>query len=447
MTKFDMTHSPKLWLTAFSCFLALGAGLLLWDTFRHQEQSETLTTINHPKTAGPVAAKPALDNVNLAPALPSPKQIQTKEKRTIKLAAGDSLSSILTAQGVSNRQIYQLTQADTKEAFKKLNPNDRITITLEQPNAQLLALTLEQDIRQYEVFTAQENHFSHKTIQRAIDVIPTYKEARIESSLFVDGSNAGIADKLLFQLASIFKWDIDFALDIRRGDAFAILYEEQYIDGEAIGTGNILAAEFINNGRYFEAIRYQTERRIDYFTADGLSLRKAFIRTPVDFNRISSRFNPNRLHPIFKTTQPHRGVDYAASEGTPVQSSGDGEITYAGDIRGYGNAVIIDHGRGYTTLYAHLQGFAPNIKTGYQVSQGEEIGYVGQTGWATGPHLHYEFRVNGIHQNPETIAIPNDSPMSKDELTVYLRYAQSIKATLQRSHSAMFKQALSQIRR
>ncbi|WP_158541240.1 M23 family metallopeptidase [Marinomonas piezotolerans] len=442
-----MTHSPKLWLTAFSCFLALGAGLLLWDTFRHQEQSETLTTINHPKTAGPVAAKPALDNVNLAPALPSPKQIQTKEKRTIKLAAGDSLSSILTAQGVSNRQIYQLTQADTKEAFKKLNPNDRITITLEQPNAQLLALTLEQDIRQYEVFTAQENHFSHKTIQRAIDVIPTYKEARIESSLFVDGSNAGIADKLLFQLASIFKWDIDFALDIRRGDAFAILYEEQYIDGEAIGTGNILAAEFINNGRYFEAIRYQTERRIDYFTADGLSLRKAFIRTPVDFNRISSRFNPNRLHPIFKTTQPHRGVDYAASEGTPVQSSGDGEITYAGDIRGYGNAVIIDHGRGYTTLYAHLQGFAPNIKTGYQVSQGEEIGYVGQTGWATGPHLHYEFRVNGIHQNPETIAIPNDSPMSKDELTVYLRYAQSIKATLQRSHSAMFKQALSQIRR
>ncbi len=442
-----MTHSPKLWLTAFSCFLALGAGLLLWDTFRHQEQSETLTTINHPKTAGPVAAKPALDNVNLAPALPSPKQIQTKEKRTIKLAAGDSLSSILTAQGVSNRQIYQLTQADTKEAFKKLNPNDRITITLEQPNAQLLALTLEQDIRQYEVFTAQENHFSHKTIQRAIDVIPTYKEARIESSLFVDGSNAGIADKLLFQLASIFKWDIDFALDIRRGDAFAILYEEQYIDGEAIGTGNILAAEFINNGRYFEAIRYQTERRIDYFTADGLSLRKAFIRTPVDFNRISSRFNPNRLHPIFKTTQPHRGVDYAASEGTPVQSSGDGEITYAGDIRGYGNAVIIDHGRGYTTLYAHLQGFAPNIKTGYQVSQGEEIGYVGQTGWATGPHLHYEFRVNGIHQNPETIAIPNDSPMSKDELTIYLRYAQSIKATLQRSHSAMFKQALSQIRR
>lgn len=442
-----MTHSPKLWLTAFSCFLALGAGLLLWDTFRHQEQSETLTAINHPKTAGPVAAKPALDNVNLAPALPSPKQIQTKEKRTIKLAAGDSLSSILTAQGVSNRQIYQLTQADTKEAFKKLNPNDRITITLEQPNAQLLALTLEQDIRQYEVFTAQENHFSHKTIQRTIDVIPTYKEARIESSLFVDGSNAGIADKLLFQLASIFKWDIDFALDIRRGDAFAILYEEQYIDGAAIGTGNILAAEFINNGRYFESIRYQTERRIDYFTADGLSLRKAFIRTPVDFNRISSRFNPNRLHPIFKTTQPHRGVDYAASEGTPVQSSGDGEITYAGDIRGYGNAVIIDHGRGYTTLYAHLQGFAPNIKTGYQVSQGEEIGYVGQTGWATGPHLHYEFRVNGIHQNPETIAIPNDSPMSKDELTVYLRYAQSIKATLQRSHSAMFKQALSQIRR
>ncbi len=447
-TNLDRLLSLKTLLIAFSVMLLSGAALLVWSTLA---KPPATAVVSQPSTlllsAGPIAPKPdiqnpALENQNASK--PTPKY---REKHVITIQPGDSLSSVLRAKGVSNQQIYQLTQADHKGALKALQPGNTLEADIEYPNGTLITLTLSQNVREKEVFTAREKHFTHRTLERPITNAPVYKEVRIETSLFVDGSNEGISDKLLFQLAEIFKWDIDFALDIRPGDSFSILYEQQSIDGEAIGSGNILAAEFINNGRYFEAIRYDTEQRTDYFTGDGLSLRKAFIRSPVDFTRVSSRFNPNRLHPIFKTTRPHRGVDYAAAEGTPIQSSGDGTISYVGEIKGYGNTIIIDHGRGYTTLYGHLNSFAPDLVQGMKVEQGEEIGYVGQTGWATGPHLHYEFRVNGVHQNPETITIPNDNPMSKAELLSFLPYAQSIRKQLNAAHTAQFLETLGRLRR
>jgi murein DD-endopeptidase MepM/ murein hydrolase activator NlpD len=175
-------------------------------------------------------------------------------------------------------------------------------------------------------------------------------------------------------------------------------------------------------------------------------MRKTFIRTPVDFTRISSKFNPNRLHPIFKTSKPHRGVDYAAASGTPVKAAGDGKISFAGKQNGYGNVVIIDHGRGYQTLYAHLRGFARGTRRGATVSQGKIIAYVGQTGWATGPHLHYEFRINGTHKNPVTVKLPNDDPMPKSDLKNYLPYAKQVTATLTSSHSADFARKLASLK-
>lgn len=446
-TNLDRLLSFKTLLIAFSVILLLGGGLLLWDAMSGTTTSIKSTATQAHLSAGPIPPKPDGQNPALTnPNIPAPIESRT-EKLKITIQPGDSLSSVLQGKGISNRQIYQLTQADRKGVLRSLQPDQTMTIDVEYPNTRLITLALVRNVREREIFTAQEQHFTHRTVERPISNTTAYKEARIETSLFVDGANAGISDKLLFQLAEIFKWDIDFALDIRPGDTFAILYEQQSIEGESIGTGNILAAEFINNGRYFEAIRYDTEQRSDYFTGDGLSLRKAFIRSPVDFTRISSRFNPNRLHPIFKTTRPHRGVDYAAAEGTPIQSSGDGIIAHIGEINGYGNTIIVDHGRGYTTLYGHLNGFVSDLEQGMHVKQGQEIGYVGQTGWATGPHLHYEFRVNGVHQNPETITIPNDSPMSKTELLSFLPYAQSIRTRLNAAHTATFIQSLARLRR
>ncbi len=409
--------------------LLIGGGLLLWDG-----SSEPITNTSKQSTvrtsAGPIPAKADV---------PSPEHIkpipQTLESKTVLLQNGDSLSRTLNRLGVSNRQIAQLLQVDESNVLSNLQPGQKLTTDILVPSNDLKNLTLSVNRERAHVFKQVDSVYRYKEQLTPIETVLAYKEVTIQNSLFVDGATAGISDKLLLQITGIFRWDIDFALDIRQGDRFALLFEERFIDGEKIGTGNIIAAQFINNGRVFEALRYQLEQQTDYFTRDGLSLRKAFIRSPVDFTRVSSQFNPHRLHPIFKTSRPHQGVDYAAATGTPVQSSGDGSVAFVGEMKGYGNTVIIDHGAGYTTLYAHLNGFADHVIAGRQVAQGETIAYVGQTGWATGPHLHYEFRINGTHQNPETVDIPYDSPMSKSELMAFLPYAQTLMERLKRSRS------------
>jgi murein DD-endopeptidase MepM/ murein hydrolase activator NlpD len=222
-------------------------------------------------------------------------------------------------------------------------------------------------------------------------------------------------DKLIMNLAGIFAWDIDFVLDIRRGDDYFILFEEIYQDGKYVTDGEIVAAEFNNNGRTFRAVRYKDQGgNSDYFTPDGRSVRKAFIRAPVDFTRISSSFNPRRKHPILNTIRAHRGVDYAAPRGTPIKAAGDGKVVFRGRKGGYGNAVILQHGGNISTLYGHMSSFAKSSKLGQRVKQGQTIGYVGSTGLATASHLHYEYRINGVHRNPRTVQLPQAAPI-KDE--------------------------------
>lgn len=369
------------------------------------------------------------------------------KKHTIDVKPGDSLSRILSDKGVSPQDIHRVSLADKQHnSLLKMRPGQIIHFTVDSYSGELNALTLALNRLDSIIFERNDNQFDRKELSLAPEIIRTYKEAEINSSLFVDGLRAGIAQPVLVELASIFAWDIDFALDIRQGDSLSLLYEEKFLDGERVDHGNIIAAQFINNGRTYKAIRYETDQGASYYTPDGLAMRKAFIRTPVDFTRISSRFNPNRLHPIFKTSRPHRGVDYAAPSGTPVKAAGDGTITFAGSQTGYGNVVIIDHGRGYQTLYAHLKGFADSARNGAIVKQGATIAYVGQTGWATGPHLHYEFRVNGIHKDPVTVKLPNDAPMPKNVLKEFLPYAQQVVTTLENSYSATFTQKLASIR-
>jgi len=237
---------------------------------------------------------------------------------------------------------------------------------------------------------------------------------------------------LIMQLANLFAWDIDFALNLRAGDQFSVIYQEHYINGKFFKTGDILTAEFINQGRSIKTIRYQYPTgKISYYSPKGNSIRKAFLRTPIDFARISSHFNLKRKHPVLNRIRAHKGVDYAANTGTPIKASGDGKIIFRGRKGGYGNVVILKHGQRYSTLYAHMSKFKRGQRVGSRVHQGDFIGYVGKTGLASGPHLHYEFRVNGVHRNPLTVKLPNATPIERKYKADFLQKSKLLLAQLE----------------
>jgi murein DD-endopeptidase MepM/ murein hydrolase activator NlpD len=252
---------------------------------------------------------------------------------------------------------------------------------------------------------------SIETYPRTVQVQEAF--GRIETSLFEAGTEAGLSDKITMELARIFGWDIDFAHDLRRGDWFRVLYQEIHRDGEKVADGAILAAEFVTRGEAHRAIRFtDAQGRTNYFHPDGRSVRKAFLRSPVRFDRITSGFSRSREHPILGHRRAHEGVDYGASTGTPVRTTGDGRVVFRGRNGGYGHMVKIRHAGRFTTVYAHLSRFA-NIRSGQRVKQGQTIGYVGQSGLATGPHLHYEFRLHGRPRNPLKVDLPDAEPLAK----------------------------------
>ena len=303
---------------------------------------------------------------------------------------------------------------DASGALKVLKPGDRLEIA--HRNGQILSLRREIDDFKVLAIARDESGFAANTIAREVDVRVTSGHGVIASSLFEAGSAAGISDRTIMDMAGIFEWDVDFIQDVRVGDSFTVVYEELWRDGEKLRNGDILAAEFINQGTVYRAARYRdASGRSDYYTPDGHSVRKAFLRAPVEFSRISSRFNPRRRHPILNTIRAHKGVDYAAPTGTPVRAAGDGRIHFRGRQGGYGNHVVIEHGGGISTLYGHLSRFAKGASHGQRVRQGQVIGYVGSTGLASGPHLHYEYRVNGVHRNPQTVKLGDARPIA-DEL-------------------------------
>ncbi len=269
--------------------------------------------------------------------------------------------------------------------------------------------------------TRDANGFSSDVLENPLEIHTRTASATIESSLFQAAADASLDDRVAFELAEIFQYDIDFVLDIQQGDRFTVVYEEVFQDGEPLRTGKILAAKFVNEGREYRAVRYSDEQNnADYFTPDGRSLRKAFIRAPVQFSRISSRFNPSRRHPVLNTIRAHRGVDYAAPVGTPVRAAGDGRVRFAGRQGGYGNVIELEHGSGVVTVYGHLSRFASRLHRGQRVDLGQVIGYVGKTGLATGPHLHYEYRIRGAHKNPQTVALPDAEPIAATERDRFL---------------------------
>jgi murein DD-endopeptidase MepM/ murein hydrolase activator NlpD len=263
----------------------------------------------------------------------------------------------------------------------------------------------------------QTSGFEAKMIDNPVEIRVRTAAATIDSSLFQAAGAADISDGVALKLANVFAWDIDFVLDIREGDRFTAAYEQVYQDGKYLRDGEVLAAEFVNNGKVYRAVRFVSDNgNAGYYTPTGLAMRKAFLRAPVEFTRVSSAFNPHRQHPILNTIRGHMGTDYAAPTGTPVHAAGDGRVSFAGRRGGYGNALILTHGSNVSTLYGHMSRFARNVHVGTHVQQGDVIGYVGMTGLATGPHLHYEYLTNGVHRNPQTVQLPGAEPLRAEAL-------------------------------
>ncbi|MDH5231791.1 MAG: peptidoglycan DD-metalloendopeptidase family protein [Gammaproteobacteria bacterium] len=331
----------------------------------------------------------------------------------VKVKDGDTLAQIFDRLNIPRSQINQLLRLDkkTKRLLTRLAPGQFLALKVHGHSLQELVYKMN-PLETLRIERNDQSELIVKKLEREYDRRNRYAEAKINNSLFESGQQVGISDSVTMDMAHIFGWDIDFALDIREGDTYNLLYEELYLDGKKVRDGNILAASFTTQGKTYEAIRYtDASGQSDYYTPDGRSMRKAFLRTPVDFTRISSRFG-RRHHPILKKRKAHKGVDYAAPRGTPVRASGDGKIVHRGRRGGYGKTVIIQHGSSYSTLYAHLNSYVLKLGTGKRVKQGQVIGFVGSTGRATGPHLHYEFRVNGQHRDPLRVKLPQAQPIS-----------------------------------
>jgi murein DD-endopeptidase MepM/ murein hydrolase activator NlpD len=336
-----------------------------------------------------------------------------KQWREFKVKSGDNLAKLFDRAGIKPQQLDEMMKLgkDTKQ-LTRIYPKDTLRI-LTDDDKNLLGLRYEIDHETYWMVERKDGALEANTFKHDIETRSAHASGVIDSSLFLAGQEAGISQNLIMELAGIFGWDIDFALDMRKGDRFTVIYEEIFRNGEKIKDGNILTAEFINQGRTYQAVRYTNpeNNRSEYFTADGKSMRKAFLRSPVNFTRISSGFTTSRYHPVLHKFRSHKGVDYAAKRGTPILASGDGKVIFKGIKGGYGRTVIIQHGSKYSTLYAHLNGYQRNLSVGDKVKQGQTIAYLGSSGLATGPHLHYEFRVNGVHRNPLTVKLPISSPV------------------------------------
>jgi murein DD-endopeptidase MepM/ murein hydrolase activator NlpD len=378
------------------------------------------------------ASLPALDDdlelIELATIKPLPemKPVSPYSRLEWRIRPGDTLDQLFRRHKLNLGNLASIASLpETGKYLRILRPGDEFLI--EHDEGQLISLYRDLDINNALLVSRGDAGFTAEIVTRPIEIQKRLAYGRIDTSLFESAASAGMPDKLIMNLAGIFAWDVDFVLDIRKGDDYYILYEEIYQDGKFVAAGEIIAAEFNNNRRTFQAVRFVDKNgRSDYFTPDGRSVRKAFIRAPVDFTRISSSFNPNRRHPILNTIRAHRGVDYAAPGGTPIKAAGDGKIIHRGRHGGYGNAVIIQHGGNITTLYAHLSKFHAAAKINGRVRQGEVIGYVGATGLATAPHLHYEYRLNGVHRNPRTVELPQAEPILSEYRAEFLASAEPL---------------------
>ena len=377
------------------------------------------------------------DTISLNPPPVKQEQMQASTSRWVNLTIkkGDNLARIFQRGRLSAADLHNIVDlGKPASSLKKIRPGQKLSFKITS-SGELLAIRYKKDAFDTLLIHREDQNFVANWESATSETIVAVESATITKanpSLYHAGKAAGLSDNIIMKLSHIYQWDISFALDLRAGDSFSLMFEKIYINGELVKEGSIIAATFTNMGKRHEAIKYtDIAGHSDYYTPEGLSMRKAFLRDPVHFSHVSSSFNLRRLHPIHKKVMPHRGIDYAAKRGTPVLASGHGKVTTRRQNNASGRYVVIQHGEQYTTKYLHLSAFGNGIKPGQSVKQGQIIGYVGATGWATAPHLHYEFLVNGIHRNPKTVSLPKALPIAKDELERFKNNVSPVLARLE----------------
>ena len=352
----------------------------------------------------------------------------------VKVKSGQTLDGIFRQQGFSISLLHQILalNGETK-GLTKIRPGDVFDFQRDEDGS-FRQMRYALDEARYLLVAKEGDSLSTRFQDREIFAEVTETEGVIESSLFMAAKGAGLSDAMIMKLANIFGWDIDFVLDIRKGDRFMLVYEKLYRDGEFLRDGRILAATFINQGERFQAIWFEQGDVADYFAPDGRNMRKAFLRAPLNFSYISSSFNPRRMHPVLKRIRPHNGIDYYAPPGTPVYSAGDGTVIRSAYSKSNGHHVFVKHANSIVTKYLHFT--KRTVKQGQKVKQGQTIGTVGSTGLVTGPHLHYEFVVNGVHRNPRTVPLPKVEPLKDTLLSAFQQQAAPMLTQLSRMESA-----------
>ncbi|MDC0598727.1 M23 family metallopeptidase [Gammaproteobacteria bacterium] len=337
-----------------------------------------------------------------------------------EVRSGDNLSLLFTRVGLTPQDVYKVSHSGPDaDILTELFPGYTLAFDIAENNQLKQLEVITSPLESYLFTLNDQASFDSEHIIHSPEIRLNFKETSIQDSLFMAAQRGGISAPITMEIAGVFGGVIDFLLDTREGDTFNVLYEEKYFDNEFIGNGSILATQFTNQGETFTALRYiNANGEVGYFNPEGESMRKAFLRNPVDFVRITSSFNPSRRHPILNTIRAHKGTDYAAPRGTPVVATSDGRVTWAARNGSFGNLVVIQHGERFETKYAHLSSYARGVRNGARVTQGQVIGYVGTTGGATGPHLHYEFLMDGVHRNSRTIhdRLPKAESIPEDEM-------------------------------
>ncbi len=351
------------------------------------------------------------------------------QKHTVK--SGETLSTIFSHNGIKQADLISIVHLPAgKKLFDGLKPKQKIAFQVDD-NHHLLGLKYYKSSIDTFVISLKEGKYQINDEKTPIETRMVKAAGAIENSLARAAKKNNIPNKIVMELAEIFSWQINFKKDIQKGDTFSLLYEKSYADENLIRVDDIVAAEFITHGHHYQAIRYQDSNGLSsYYTPEGESLENAFLRTPLKYSRISSPFNPTRMHPILKKPRPHYGVDFAAPAGTPIRATGDGRVNFVGQQGGYGNVVSITHNHSITTVYAHMRKFAPKTYKGKRVKKGDIIGYVGSTGLATGPHLHYEYRIKNKAVNPLKVSLPKGSPIPEIKLAQFQQTAQQLIAEL-----------------
>jgi len=376
-------------------------------------------------------AAPATTTIALAlPPAPVSDAAPQEDWRTVRVRAGQTLGSVFADLGLPASAMHRVLEvSEVEQLASRLRIGSELAFDI-GPDGNLRGLRFDTDETRRIELAVSETGIERQVIERPLETRTVVAAGEIRSSLFADGARAGLSAPVMNSMVQALQFDIDFAQDLRVGDQFQLVYEELWREGERLRDGSVVAVRFINQGRTFNALRFERNGNKEFFDLDGRPLRKSFLRTPIEFARVSSGFG-SRRHPVLNRIRMHRGVDYAAPIGTPIFAAGDGRVKFAGWQGGFGRTVILDHGNGITTLYAHMSRLGA-YRVGQRVRQGTTIGFVGMSGLATGPHLHYEFRVRGVHKDPLRVTLPKPEPLKGPLLAEFRRATAPAMAQLER---------------